>query len=1133
MLRFLNKPTTYYRIIMQQKLSLVCKTFFILTMLFIWENTSTAQMMAYAKQQGPRLEKSTMISLKDALSNLKSHYKIDILFEDKVVSGLLVQSNLLNFDSKIEKNLENILTPFGLRFKKVKDGAFLVMNEKKTKKTALIDTKTQENVISDPSTIQQQTSEKNVTVGILAPQSTQKSIIVEKTVSGKVTDSGNKEALPGVSVTIKGTPNGTVTDGNGDFKLSVPDEKTILVFSFVGYEQQEIMVSNQTKINVSLKIDTKALDEVVVVGYGTQKKSDVTGSVASVSRERLEQLPNTNIAQALQGAIPGLQINTNSGGAEGNDNTILIRGRNSISASTSPLIIWDGIPYTGGISEINPNDIESIEVLKDASAAAIYGARASNGVILVRLKLVKRGKLNITYDGFYGVQNIANKPNLMTGAEFYDFKKSRLNIPANSITPSEQAIYDAGKAVDWYDLAKQQGSRSQHTISVAGGTDKISFYLGGTYLDVQGIAINDQFKRYSIRPNIDIKVTPWLTIGSSTQFSFQDRSGRPADFAGQFGANVMNPLTTAFNEDGTPTVYAWPEYNTAGNPLGETIALNKDNGYRVFSANNIKIDFPFIKGLSYKLNTGVEYDNNIRKTYYGVGTAVGFENKGSATNFNSIARNLTAENILSYVKDFGKHSINITALYSSQSQDYDRDQLRGVGFPNDVLTNYQMNAATLLTPSHENYKQNLLSQMGRINYSYDSRYLLTLTTRRDGFSGFGTNSKYGIFPSVAFGWNLSKEAFMQNVKFISNLKLRGSYGVNGNQAVSSYQSLATLATRQYLNGTTVLTGYLPNKLANEKLGWESTTSRTIGLDFGFFNNRIQGSLDIYSGKTQDLLLNRIISSVQGFDRILQNIGKTANRGIELGLTSVNYNAHDFKWTSNLNLSHNKNRIVDLYGDGRDDVANGWFIGKPIRTIYGLQYGGIFTSQSEIDASAQPTSKLGYVKVADVDGDKKISTTLDRTILGYSDPKLVYGFSNTFSYKGFSLMVFINGLWGVTKENPLEQDDVFGDVRRNTTKKDWWSPTNTTGTHFANDALANTFNVRFYEDASFARLKDVSLAYQVPSSILNRLKLSKLKLYITGRNLATFTKYTGLDPEINNQLDVPLQRELIFGMNFGL
>jgi TonB-linked SusC/RagA family outer membrane protein len=955
---------------------------------------------------------------------------------------------------------------------------------------------------------------------------------LEKTISGIVNDERGV-GLPGVSIAIKNTTKGTLTDNNGKYTINVPDQNSVLVYTFVGYISQEKNVGNLSTISIVLKEDTKALDEVVVVGYGTQKKSDVTGSVASVSRERLEQLPNTNIAQALQGAIPGLQINTNSGGAEGNDNSILVRGRNSISASTAPLIIWDGIPYTGGISEINPNDVESIEVLKDASAAAIYGARASNGVILVTSKQGKKGKLTITYDGFYGVQNIANKPNLMTGTEFYDFKKNRLNIPANSITASEQAVYDAGKAVDWYSLATQQGTRSQHTLSVAGGTDKISFYIGGTYLDVQGIAINDQFKRYSIRPNLDIKVTPWLTVGSSTQFSFQDRSGRPADFAGQFGANVMNPLTTAFNTDGTPTVYAWPEYNTAGNPLGETVVLNKDNGYRVFSANNIKIDFPFMKGLSYKLNTGIEYENNQRKTYYGLGTALGFERKGSATNFNDIQRNFTTENILSYSKEFGKHSLNITALYSSQSQDFDRDQLTGVGFPNDVLTNYQMNAATLLTPSSDNYTQNLVSQMGRINYSYDSRYLLTLTTRRDGFSGFGVNSKYGIFPSVALGWNISRESFMRNAKFVTNLKLRGSYGLNGNQAVSSYQSLATLATRQYLSGTTVLTGYVPSRLANEKLGWESTTSLTVGLDFGLFNNRIQGSLDVYSGQTQDLLLNRIISSVQGFNRILQNIGQTANTGIELGVTSVNYQTSNFKWTSNLNVSHNKNRIVDLYGDGRDDVANGWFIGKPIRTIYGLQNAGIFTSQGEIDASPQATSKLGYVKVADIDGDKKISTTLDRTILGYSDPKVVYGFSNTFTYKGFSLMVFINGLMGVTKENPLEQDDVFGDVRRNTTKKDWWSPTNTAGTHFSNDALANTFNVRFYEDASFARLKDVSLAYQLPSLILNRLKLSKVKVYVTGRNLATFTKYSGLDPEINNQLDVPLQREFIVGLNFGL
>ena len=721
----------------------------------------------------------------------------------------------------------------------------------------------------------------------------------------------------------------------------------------------------------------------------------------------------------------------------------------------------------------------------------------------------------------------------MTGGEFYEFKKNRLNIPVNSITPSEQSVYDAGKAVDWYDLATQQGSRNQQTIAVSGGTDKVSFYLGATYLDVQGIAVKDQFKRYSVRPSLDIRVTPWLSLSSSSQLSLQDRSGLPADFRGQFGANVMNPLTTAFNDDGTPTIYAWPEYNTAGNPLGATLAKNKDNSYRIFSANSIKIDFPFLKGLSYKLNTGIEYDNIQRRTYYGVDTKEGYENKGSATNYTSVERNFTAENILTYTRDFGKNSLNVTALYSAQSNDFDRDQLTGVGFTKDVLTNYQMNTATLLTPSSTYFKQNLLSQMARINYSYDSRYLLTLTARRDGFSGFGVNTKYGIFPSVAMGWNIAKEPFMKGIKAINNLKLRASYGLNGNQAVSSYQSLATLATRQYLNGTTVLIGYTPSRLANEKLGWESKTTTSVGVDFGLFNDRIQGSIDAYSGKTQDLLLKRTISSVQGFSDILQNIGKTSNEGIELGITSTNIRTKDFKWTTNLTLAHNQNKIIDLYGDGKDDVANGWFIGQPIRTIYGLKYDGIFTSQADIDASAQPTSKLGYVRVADIDGNKIISTTLDRTILGYSDPKLVYGLSNTFKYKAFSLMVFVHGLQGITKENPLEQDDVFGDVRRNTTKKDWWSATNPTGTHFANDALANPLNAKFFEDASFLRLKDVSLAYELPNTLTKRLNVSKLKVYVTGRNLATFTKYKGLDPEINNQLDVPLQREFVFGINLGL
>lgn len=966
----------------------------------------------------------------------------------------------------------------------------------------------------------------------LAVESTPKPLIV-LTVTGKVTDEqGNP--LAEVSVVAKASGKGTSTNSDGKFSLDVQDKGDVLVISSVGYEKQEVKISRSTALNIMLKRVEVLAENIIVVGYGTQKKKDVTGSVASVSKDRLQQLPNTNIAQALQGAIPGLQINTNSGSAEGNDVSIDIRGRNSISASNSPLIIWDGVPFTGGISEINPSDIESIDILKDASASAIYGSRGANGVILITSKQGKKGKLNITYDGFYGTQTIINKPNLMNGAEFYEFKKARQNVPATSMTPSEEAIYQAGSWADWYDLATQKGTRSQHSIGVSGGTDKINFYLGATYLNVKGIAVGDMFNRYSIKPNIDVKVNSWLSLGSSTQLSFQDRSGLPATFSGDFGANYMNPLTTAYGADGKPTVYAWPEYNTAGNPLSDLLATNRDNSYRVFSANNMKIDFPFIKGLSYKINAGVEFDNNQRKTYYAIDTKDGFENNGRAVNFNSVERNFTVENILNYDRTFGKHKVNFTGLYSSQKNDYDRDQLTGVGFPNDVLTNYQMSSARLLTPSSTQYTQAILSQMARLNYGYDSRYLLTVTARRDGYSGFGAGTKYGTFPSFALAWNLSNEKFMSGFKALNNLKLRASYGLNGNQAVASYQSLATLSTRTYLNGTTLLTGYVPNRLANDNLGWESTKSLTFGVDFGLLGNRIQGSIDYYASKTEDLLLERNISSVQGFTKVLQNIGKTANKGLEFNLNTINVRTKNFTWSTSANGSFNRNKIVDLYGDGKDDVGNRWFIGQPIRVIYGLKYNGVFKSAEEVAASPQSASaKPGYVRVFDADKDGVINTASDRMILGNQDPRFIWGMTNTFKYRRFSVMVFFHGVTGVTKENPTESDNVYGDVRLNTTKKDWWSDKNPNGTHFANDALANQFNVGFYEKADFTRFKDLSIAYELTPRLLDRLHLNSMKIYVTGRNLGTYTKYRGLDPEITNQLGVPLQREMIVGVNLSL
>ncbi len=968
----------------------------------------------------------------------------------------------------------------------------------------------------------------------------------QQTVSGKVY-SADGQVLGGATISVKGIKLNTITKEDGTYSINIPKgASTLLVATFIGYLPSQIDAKGKSSINMVLQKEDNQLNEVVVVGYGTQKKRDVTGSVVSVGKDRLQSLPNTNILQAIQGSVPGVQINMNGGGAESNDQSILIRGRNSISASTSPLIIWDGIPYEGGVSELNPNDVESIEILKDASATAIYGARGSNGVILVTSKQGKKGKMVITYDGSYGTQEITNKPNLLNGADFYKFKTTRLNS-SNLISAGEQNAYDFKNWIDWYDLSTQQGIRSQHSITVAGASDKVNYYFGGTFLDVTGVALNDKFKRYSIRPNLEVKVTNWLTVATSTQISVQVRDGLPVEFddtrnAGG-GANFFNPLTTPYVyntlSDGTvstvPTIamYAYPDYTQSRNPLSNLLVKNADKSYRIFSANNLKIDFPFLVGLSYKLNTGFEYENTTKKTYWGREVATGYEGNGVAETYNALNRSFTVENIINYSKEFGKNSINITGLYSSQSKDFDRDQLTGQGFPNDVLTNYQMASAALLTPSSANNKQNLISQMARINYGYDGKYLLTLTARRDGFSGFGVDNKYGIFPSAALAWNLHKEGFMKSVSFINNLKLRVSYGLNGNQAISPYSSLAKLSNNYpYLNGTTMLPGYVPNSLSNGKLGWESTKSTTVGADFAILKSRIQGTVDFYKSNTEDLLLYRVISSVHGFNKVLQNIGKTANKGFEIGLTTTNIRTKEFTWTSNMNLSHNENKIVDLYGDGTDDKANAWFIGKPINVIYGLESAGVFKYAEEIPASVQKTSQLGWVKVNNYNGDTLIDAN-DRHIIGQTDPKFIWGLTNTFKYKGLSVMVFIHGVNGVTKRDPFEDDNVFTDTKRNTTYKDWWSPTNIKGTHFSNDAKANPYGVNFYESGDFIRIKDISIGYDFQADELKKLRLTACKIYVTGRNMFTFTKYKALDPEFNNQYSLPLQKELVFGLSITL
>jgi TonB-linked SusC/RagA family outer membrane protein len=960
-------------------------------------------------------------------------------------------------------------------------------------------------------------------------------------ISGTVSDADTGDPLIGTTIAVKGTPLGTISDVDGAFQLSIPSADSTLVFSYIGYQPQEYIPGNRRVFDVQLEKESLLMDEVVVVGYGVQKKSDITGAVASINKDRLEKIPTSNLGQVLQGAVPGLSITQSSAGADPSSQRILLRGESSISASNTPLIVVDGVPINGDqtndatplfvLSDFNQQDIESVEVLKDATSAAIYGARAANGVILITTKKGRKGRSGISYDAYYGVENLASKPDLMNAQEFYDFRV--LHIDSSIITPTEQANIERGVDTDWVDEALRQGQSQSHTLRLDGGTEQFNYYFSGNYQSIEGIAKNDKYDKISLRANLQQDVGDWLTVGTNTQITLTYKSGAAADFGSDRGAFYHNPMVEPYDSLGNLVLYPWPEQGYFRNPLVPLNYVQDDKTRRIFSNNFLELRAPWVKGLSYRLNTGYILSLWNFSEYRGRNTDDGLAQNGIAFNRTSVNSDILLENIVKYSQSFGNHFIDLTGLYSWQTIENDYRSQEAQGFISDALTYYQTDVATLMFANASYRKQNYLSQMFRLNYTFDSRYLFTFTVRRDGYSGFGENRKFGIFPSAAIGWNLSNESFLRNNEVISQLKLRLSYGLNGNQAVPAYSTVAQNRVIDFWGPDEgAAYGYYPQFLGNEDLGWESSSTFNLGIDFGFFRDRLNGSVEMYHTNTYDLLLYRSISTLHGFEpTVLTNIGETQNRGIELSLNVVPVTTSDFTWTLNFNASHNQNKILDLYGNGEDDVNNQWFIGQPLRVNFGYQFDGVFQEGDDIENSPQPDAEPGYVKIADTNGDGTISAD-DRVILSNQQPDLIGGISNTLEYKNWTFSFFFHFIQGVIRANPYKDfGRVWGEAQRNTIYQEFWTPENPINTYPKNDPKANAgYGVRFYEDASFLRMKDITLSYDFSKSWLKRININRLRVYGSGQNLLTVTEWTGLDPELDGQSSIPLTRKFIVGIN---
>tara|TARA_R110001606_G_scaffold168248_1_gene312650 strand:+ start:4599 stop:7937 length:3339 start_codon:yes stop_codon:yes gene_type:complete len=970
------------------------------------------------------------------------------------------------------------------------------------------------------------------------------------TVTGTVQDQSG-QPLPGANILEKGTTNGTQTDFDGNFEITISNADAILSVSYIGFSSKEIAVNGQNSITVSLEESAAALDEIVVVGYGTQKKSDLTGSVSSLKSEDLNPGANASVDQMMLGRAAGVQINQSSS-APGGGLSIRIRGASSLNASNEPLYVVDGFPIdnspnltSGGAAEVsenqspnnplnslNPADIESIEILKDASATAIYGSRGANGVVMITTKKGKSGKMRVTYDVYSGIQTVAKTIDVLNTSQYINAINDLSQEQGNSPVFSEEDISSIGNGNFWQDQVFRSAPITSHNISVGGGDEKTSVYASVNYFDQEGVVKNSGIKKYTGRINIDSKIGERAKIGLNFNTSLiKDNNNidgiQTNENAGPIYSSLLyDPTEPIYNADGTFSQSANLTVNNPVTLITGILSLNESN--RTFGSAYLNYDFT--DNLSGKFNFGTDRQTSRRDIYNSTQTIRGGAANGIA-NINVLERsNYLFEYTMNYQKAFNENH-NLTVLGGVTYQKFSLKNFYGniSGFPSDDIgtNNLELgdtNTDQLGSRAEEN---TLLSYLGRVNYNLYNKFLLTGSIRADGSSRFGENNKFGYFPSFAFGWKLNEEEFIPDL--FSQLKLRASWGLTGNQEIGNYNSQLTFQSGpNVVLGNSVLGSVIPSRKANDDLKWETTEQFNIGLDAAMLNGRISATLDYFSKNTKDLLFNLPLPLASGYASILSNVGEVQNKGFEVLINTTNVITDDFKWDTSLNFAAIKNKVVDL---GRIEsivtgnimaVGNTAIIreGDPLASYYGYVVTGIFQEDDDIANSAQPIAEPGHPIFEDRDGDGAI-TPADQTIIGSPFPDFTYGIQNSFSYKNFQLDVFFQGQEGAELININLIESLYpANFRRNRQSRtiiDRWTPQNPDAKWPSsvnpNAYGASKVNTLTVEDASYFRLKNVQLSYKVPVDNIDF--LNSMRVYVTGQNLFTITDYGGFDPESNS------------------